>query len=204
MVKRIGITFLIPISLAVCGVLIILSSSWNLITQTLNLGVSIFAEPKVNISKVQYTINDEKVYRPDIGTKFGVLKIPELNINKEVFHGDNEDQLRLGIGHYAGSTLPGEGGNCVVAGHRDTVFRPLQYIKKGQEVIFETDYGIFKYNVSDIRITNQFDETVTAPSSTEKLTMYTCHPFNFIGKAPNRFIVTCDLVSSEKAKEGEK
>lgn len=197
MLKKIGITFIIPISLSICGALIILSSTWNLLTQSYSIGYTLFSKPPINLNEVSFNINNEVVYRPSIGDVFATLKIASLDFEKPIIHGDSPNELRKGIGHYAGSTIPGEKGNVVLAGHRDTVFRPIEKIKEGDEILIETNYGNFKYVVSSIRITDPKDTSVTAPTDKEQLTIYTCYPFNFIGNAPNRFIVVCDFISTE-------
>ncbi|MCR8870682.1 sortase domain-containing protein [Peribacillus frigoritolerans] len=42
-----------------------------------------------------------------------------------LIHGTNEDDLEKSVGQFAGSILPGENGNSLLVGHRDTVFRKL-------------------------------------------------------------------------------
>ena len=194
LLKHIGITFVIPIFLAIGGCLLVLSAGWNLFAQTYALGSSLFIKPNSSLEKVSFDINNQQVYRPDLGTEFATLKIDAVNLQHRIIHGDGDLELKKGVGHYAGSTLPGEGGNAVLSGHRDTVFRPLEGIKIGDEVEIETDYGVYKYKVANTRVTNPNDTTVTMPTDNEKLTMYTCYPFNYVGRAPNRFIVECDYI----------
>ena len=194
LLKRIGITFVIPIFLAIGGCLLVLSATWNLVAQTYDFTSSLFVKPNSNLYKVSFNINNQEVYRPDLGMEFATLKIDSVNLKHRIIHGDGDLELKKGIGHYAGSTLPGEGGNVVLSGHRDTVFRPLQDIKIGDEVDIETDYGLYKYKVVKTRVTDPKDNTVTMPTDKEKLTMYTCYPFNYVGRAPNRFVVECDYI----------
>ena len=194
LLKRIGVTFVIPIFLAIGGCLLFLSAGWNLVAQTYAVGSSLFSKPNANLEQVTFNINNQDVYRPDLGAEFATLRIDSVGLNHRIIHGDGSLELKRGIGHYAGSTLPGENGNVVLSAHRDTVFRPLEGIEVGDEVEVETDYGLYKYKVANIRITDPNDSTVTMPTDNEKLTMYTCYPFNYVGSAPNRFIVECDYV----------
>ena len=193
--RKIGIMFIIPISLAICGALIILSAGWKYITAGLDLSSFLFASTPIELSKTEFKVNNEQIIRPDIGENFATLKIPSLNLEKPVFHGDGKEQLSQGVGHFVGSTIPGEGGNVVLAAHRDTAFNALQDIKEGDEVIVSTYYGDFTYKVSSIRITNPDDTTVCEPTDKEQLTLYTCYPFNFIGSAPQRYVVVCDYTT---------
>lgn len=193
--KKIGITFVIPIALSITGSIIFLSAGWNLLAESISIGTSIFAKPQVDMTQVSFRINDQQVYRPDIGQVFATLKIPSVGVEKQVIHGDSEEELKKGVGHYAGSTLPGEEGNFVIAGHRDTVFRKIGGLNVGDSIFVETDWGTYEYKVANTRITKPSDLTVMEPTDYEKLTMYTCYPFNYVGNAPERFIVEGDLVA---------
>lgn len=195
MLKKIGITFVIPITLSIAGSLIFLSAGWNLLAESYALGTSIFSKPNVDLTQVSFEINDKQVYRPDIGQVFATVKVPNLGLEKAIIHGDSEDELKKGVGHYAGSTLPGENGNFVIAGHRETSFKSLKDIKKGDQILVDTEWGTYEYKVADIRITKPTDLTVMEPTDYEKLTMYTCYPFNYIGNAPDRFIVEGEFVA---------
>lgn len=198
-IRRIGITLIIPIFLAICGVLIILSSTWNYISAGLDYSNLFF--PKTDISnqvaRRVYDINGSKVTRPYIGDKVAQLVIPSIGIDKPIFEGDDDNTLKKGIGHYQGSLLPGEGGNFVISGHRDTDFLPLQDIKKGDDIIVETSYGKYYYKVNSIDIVKPSDVYVAAPTNYEKITMVTCYPFNYIGSAPQRYIVSGEFVKVE-------
>lgn len=194
LIKHIGITFIIPIFLAIGGSLIFLSASWNMVIQSYSLGSSIFMKPNTSLEEVTFKINGQDIYRPELGTQFANLKIDAVDIEHGVFQGDSDIELKKGIGHYAGSTLPGEGGNVVLSAHRDTVFRGLKDIKQGDEIVIETDYGVYKYVVKSTRITTPDDTEVTKPTDYEKLTLYTCYPFYYIGNAPERFIVECEYI----------
>jgi LPXTG-site transpeptidase (sortase) family protein len=92
-----------------------------------------------------------------------------------------------------GSMLPGQGGHVLLSGHRDTVFRKLEGLKIGDEITFSTPYGDFIYEATDFKIVEANDETVAVPTDHETLTLTTCYPFNFIGDAPQRYIVYTKL-----------
>ena len=192
--KKIGITLVIPLFLSICGVLIFLSAGWNLISESYMMGSTIFSKPNTDITAVKFNINNQDVYRPDIGTQFATLKIPKLDLEKPVIYGDSPKELRMGVGHYVGSTLPGEGGNVVLSGHRDTALKKLKDLKIGQSIFIETNWGNYEYRVKEINIVEPTDHYVLDPTNYEKLTLYTCYPFNYIGHAPNRFVVTGEFV----------
>lgn len=133
--------------------------------------------------------------------QFGKLSIESAGIiDLPVFKGDSETQLSRGIGHFSGSRFPGQGGNIVLAGHRNTDFKPLANgVAIGETVRFETFYGDYVYRISSTQIVDGNDPSLLYPDDTaEKLTIYTCYPFNYVGHAPNRFYLICDYVSGPK------
>lgn len=135
--------------------------------------------------------------RPTIGENIGELYIPKLDAVLPIFHGTNEDELEKGVGHFAGSVLPGENDNSVLAGHRDTVFRKLGEVSLNDELIVETSAGTFTYIVRDVRIVDSDDRTVIVSMPKATLTLSTCYPFTFIGPAPQRYVLVADLVSAK-------
>ncbi len=92
--------------------------------------------------------------------KSGSLYIPKLKTKLPIFHGTNEDELEKGVGHFAGSVLPGENDNSVLSGHRDTVFRKLGQVGEGDLLIVTTSAGEFTYKVNKVRIVDKDDRTV--------------------------------------------
>ena len=80
---------------------------------------------------------------PDLGPAVARLSIPRLGSAWFVFAGVGKESLRLGPGHLAGTAMPGTAGNCVIAGHRDTHFRALKDVRKGDEILVTTRRGNF-------------------------------------------------------------
>lgn len=142
--------------------------------------------------------NDLKVLyskRPDPGETIGSVSFPSLNISLPIYEGTEEKELEKGVGHYSGSVLPGEADNCVLSGHRDTVFSDLKSLKKGDHIVVKTTAGTFTYRVHKFRIVDKEDTTVIVPKPTAYLTLTTCYPFNYIGSAPKRYIISAYLIS---------
>jgi sortase A len=134
---------------------------------------------------------------PAKGDKIGSLEIPVLRRTLPVIEGTGAKELARGVGHYAGSVLPGEDDNCVLSGHRDTVFRQLFKVKIGDPLVVKTSAGTFTYEVKRTRIVHADDKTVIVPADHAVLTLTTCYPFNYIGSAPDRYIVSADLMMSD-------
>lgn len=135
--------------------------------------------------------------QPEIGENIGTLYIPKLDATLPIYHGTNEDELEKGVGHYADSVLPGEKDNSVLSGHRDTVFRKLGEVGVGDLLVVTTEAGKFEYKIRKVRIVDADDRTVIVPKPRAMLTVTTCYPFNYIGDAPDRYILSAFLVSSE-------
>ncbi|MGE6613176.1 class D sortase [Peribacillus sp. NPDC076916] len=135
--------------------------------------------------------------RPETGEEIGELYIPKLKAKLPIFHGTNEDELEKGVGHFAGSVLPGENDNSVLSGHRDTVFRKLGQVGEGDLLIVRTSAGEFTYKVNKVRIVDEDDRTVIVPKPRATLTVSTCYPFDYIGAAPERYILVAYLSSKK-------
>lgn len=123
------------------------------------------------------------------GDVIGEIQVPRLGLDSMVVQGDSSKNLRRAVAHISNSPLPGEWGNVALAGHRDTFFRPLRDIRAGDEIRFKTAAGTFEYRVQSIEIVGPRDTEVLQPSSGRDLTLITCFPFSFVGRAPRRFIV---------------
>ncbi|WP_083270562.1 class D sortase [Bacillus marinisedimentorum] len=135
--------------------------------------------------------------RPQKGDHVGELFIPKLEARLPIYHGTDEDELEKGVGHFADSVLPGEKDNSVLSGHRDTVFRSLGKVGKGDLLIARTSAGEFTYKVRQVRIVDEDDRTVIVPKPKATLTVSTCYPFDFIGSAPERYILVADLIRKQ-------
>jgi sortase A len=134
---------------------------------------------------------------PQRGEVIGTLWIPRLKRSIPIIEGTGAQELRMGVGHYQGSVLPGVSDNSVLAGHRDSVFRNLGELKLGDLMTVRTQYGTFVYEVQKTRIVKADDRTVIVPTKGAVLTLSTCYPFRFIGNAPKRYIVQAGLVIGE-------
>jgi len=136
----------------------------------------------------------------DSGSAIGKLTIPSAGISAIVLEGDDDSTLKVAPGHIPGTALPGEHGNVAIAGHRDTFFRHLERIRKGDTVELETVKGTYQYNVDAIEIVDPSRTEVLAPSEYPTVTLVTCYPFHWLGAAPKRFIVRGRLAGSENEK----
>ncbi len=139
-----------------------------------------------------------RVRRLATGDVIGRLEMPSLHIGTTVLEGSDDRTLARGSGHIEETPLPGEPGNVGIAGHRDTVFRPLKRAKAGDPLTLTTADAIYRYRVTRTFIVDPDDVYVLDPTPDPTLTLVTCYPFEFIGHAPRRFIVQARLVGEQK------
>lgn len=138
----------------------------------------------------------EELPKPRMDGIVGRLSIPRLHVRAIVREGTGDRTLNLALGHIAGTALPGQNGNVGVAGHRDALFRGLRNVRENDRVVFETAGGdTFEYLVKSTRIVKPTQVSVLNAGLYPELTLVTCYPFNFVGSAPDRFIVKARQVS---------
>lgn len=123
------------------------------------------------------------------------LIVPSLGVSRIVLAGASGSSLAFGPGHLFGTAMPGQSGNSVIAGHRDTHFRFLQYLKSDDTITVQTNINkTHYYRVIETRIIHQSDIGYLANSSENILTLITCFPFDaIVPGGPLRFIVIARL-----------
>jgi sortase A len=123
------------------------------------------------------------------GGSIGEIQIPRLGLTAMVVQGDSPQILQRAVGHLAGTALPGESGNVVLAGHRDTFFRPLKGVVSGDTVTLKTRGHDYEYVVESTAVVRPTHVEVLEATGGRTLTLITCYPFSYLGRAPDRFIV---------------
>lgn len=120
------------------------------------------------------------------------LIAPRLGVNLYVLEGDNLRTLAFGPGHRTATPLPGEPGNSLIGGHRDTHFKFLRDLKPGDVLLVENAEGLtLRFVVENGFIADKNDPRALAPSDDPMLTLVTCYPFDALTPGgPLRYIVT--------------
>jgi LPXTG-site transpeptidase (sortase) family protein len=134
---------------------------------------------------------------PSRGAWVARLEAPTVQMNATVLEGSDDRTLDRGAGHIEDTPLPGQPGNIGIAGHRDTIFRPLKHIQIGDPLNLTTRDRIYHFRISSTSIVGPKDVHVLDPTNEPTLTLVTCYPFEFIGRAPRRFIVQARLEDEE-------
>ena len=143
-----------------------------------------------------FPIMSNEVERHEKGDNIAELSIPSVEQAYTVFWGADEDTLDHGVGMYISewTTTPDQLRHTVVSGHRDTVFRKLEHVSKGDEIALDYNEKQYIYVVKDIWVTDFDDLTVIVDKDIPTLTLTTCYPFDFIGNATERYIIQAEMV----------
>jgi sortase A len=123
------------------------------------------------------------------GEQLGRLRIDRLHLDVIVNEGDSDAILDVAAGHLPDTPLPWQGGNSAIAAHRDGLFRPLRDIRQNDVLTLSTPRGTFTYDVTEVRVVRANDLSVLKPRTRDTLTLITCYPFRYFGRAPYRFVV---------------
>ena len=123
-----------------------------------------------------------------------ILRVPRLGIEVPVLEGTSDITLNRGVGHIAGTALPGQPGNISITGHRDGFFRPLKDAREGDIIEVQRKSQTDRYIVSKIKIVFPSDTSVLNNTTDPTLTLVTCYPFYFVGAAPQRYIIQASLL----------
>jgi sortase A len=127
---------------------------------------------------------------PADGKTIGLLYVPRFgaDYSRPIVQGTGPAVLdSLGIGHYAGTAMPGEVGNFAVAGHRQThgaVLDNIDALVSGDKIYIQTVNGFYVYvfRNSQVVLPDRTDVLRPVPlqpaaTPTESyLTMTTCNP----------------------------
>lgn len=127
----------------------------------------------------------------------GRIDLPRLRLSAMAREGVDTRTLRSAAGHVPGTALPGDPGNAAFAAHRDTFFARLKGVRIGDDVTVTTEAGRFHYVISTTQVVDPSDVSVLRATTEPTLTLITCYPFDAIGSAPKRFIVTARMVNGK-------
>jgi sortase A len=123
------------------------------------------------------------------------IQIPAIDIDAPVVQGDGWEQLKKGVGQHIGTANPGEKGNVVLSAHNDIfgeIFRELDRLETGDEVVVYTNQRSYTYIVSQSRIVEPTMVEVMKSTSQPTVTLISCYPYLVDNQ---RIVVTARLQS---------
>lgn len=113
-----------------------------------------------------------------------------------VLEGGSGRTLAFAPGHLSVSALPGEKGNSIIAGHRDTHFQFLQFMKLGESIMVQmADGKNHLYQVTDIDVVDSRRGSIIIDTESPMLSLVTCYPFGAPqAGGPLRYVVTAKMI----------
>ena len=73
----------------------------------------------------------------------------------------------------------------------------MRDVRLGDVLRLKTPYGNFDYKVRETLIVKPADVWVIDPTPTSMLTLISCYPFDYIGHAPERFVVRAERITEQ-------
>ena len=203
-VKKIGKEIMSEIALSFFFVALVIVLIHICFSAQIDLAVSLvnkfsIVENKKTENITLDLVKKRLVHYPNYKEKYATLKIPSINLYLPVYHGDTMDILRYGVGHYAGSYFPGEGGSVIFAAHNNEgFFRNLPLLNIEDTIEVETVYGTFAYQVFETKIVLESDlSSFPVQDEEEMLILYTCYPVTAIGHTDKRYVVYAKKVGEK-------
>lgn len=113
-----------------------------------------------------------------------------------VLAGASGRTLAFGPGHMGASAMPGETGNVVIAGHRDTHFQFLKDVQHGELLKVESTKGVqHLYKVVGVDIVDSRKGSLLLDTDAAMLSLVTCYPFDARESGgPLRYVVTARML----------
>lgn len=116
----------------------------------------------------------------DVKGMIGILSIPKIDLKVAVVNGVDAHSLKIALGHFKETPMPGQNGNCAISGHRSYTynhfFNRLDEVQIGDEIDVTALSGNYKYLVYEKKITTPNDVSVLNNTSEPVITLITCHP----------------------------
>ena len=117
-----------------------------------------------------------------------VLRVPRLNIEQFVLEGNSGRNLAFGP---VVQNSAAAGKDWVLSAHRDTHFRFLGNLEKGDLIRIETTLGTEEYAVDRSEIVDSRKQELVLEPALRRLSLVTCYPFDApAAGSPLRFVVT--------------
>ncbi|MBZ0111691.1 MAG: class D sortase [Thermoanaerobaculia bacterium] len=139
---------------------------------------------------------------PEIAATIAQLEIPRLGLSVAVAEGTTVDVLERSAGRLRSSAIFGAGSNVVITAHRDTFFRSLKGIRRGDQIVLESAAGSESFVVEWARVVDPTTRDITDATEYSALTLVTSFPFHWVGPAPQRLVVRARRTATLRSHTG--
>ena len=122
------------------------------------------------------------------------LHLPGASDPLVVLSGASGRNLAFGPTHDPSSVRPGEPGNSIFSGHRDTHFASLADLSLGDTILVEhADGGQARFTVRSLDVVDSTRWRIRLDADRPRLLLVTCYPFEAVDPSgPMRFVVTAE------------
>jgi sortase A len=118
-----------------------------------------------------------------------LLEITAIGLRAVVVEGTSPLALNRAVGHVEGTARPGMRAHVALAAHRDGFFRRLGELRPGDRVSLDAGFGPRRYEVQGAAVVAPDATHLLDAAYGDALTLVTCHPFYYVGSAPERYLV---------------
>ncbi len=128
----------------------------------------------------QQTLKDGEQHKPwSWADTYPVAKLNFLTVGQEtyVLEGATGRNMAFGPARSVTAGMPGQSLSTLISAHNDSHFDFLGQVKLNDQIEIETQQGVFKYTVNDIRVMDSSKEQVII-NRQDELILTTCYPFN--------------------------
>jgi sortase A len=126
------------------------------------------------------------------------IQISMINVDAPIVQGDGWEQLKKGVAQHTGTANPGQSGNMVLSAHNDVfgeIFRHLDKLQHGDEIIVYTATHSFTYIISNVQIVSPTKVELMAPTLNPTVTLISCYPYMIDNQ---RIVVQANLKNDNK------
>lgn len=125
--------------------------------------------------------NDSKetrsgVTKEEVKEDIWQIEIPKVNLVAPISEGTSQEVMLEYVGHFESTSI--WNGNVGLAAHNRgypiNYFSRLKELKKGDEVVYKTKYGIKTYSVDIITVIEDTDWSYLQKTKENKITLITC------------------------------
>lgn len=137
--------------------------------------------------------NQDKLSEPGIPDTIkiiGLLTIPKIDLVIPVGEEVSDLTMQYTVAHFENTVLPGQIGNCAIAGHRNYLwgeyFNRLDELEVNDTIILSDSQKTYTYTIMDKLIVNPEDVWVLDQTADPQITLITCTPIRI---ATQRLII---------------
>lgn len=125
------------------------------------------------------------------------VSVPRLGVGRIVLSGGSGQAMAFGPTLLPSGAAIGRPGTIVLAAHRDTHFRFLEHVRRGDLIELQGLDGVVRsYRVNSAEIVRWNRFSIDTGAQTSELALSTCYPFGALSHGPLRYVVYAVAVTA--------